>query len=185
MTSGLLSTLAFCTVQSICICICICMSCLSSCRERKTAAPVRRTVKRSNFQGSKRGHDSSSNSSIRADLRQPQLMSVEMTRSFLVGILVIAWASLSVQSFLIRGGSRRPISATAPPSSSALLVRHVRDKHTARGTGTVFLSMIEGGNHFDYLVIGGGSGGMASARRAATYGVKVGVVERVSQSSQP
>lgn len=31
--------------------------------------------------------------------------------------------------------------------------------------------------HFDYLVIGAGSGGMASARRAAQYGAKVGVIE--------
>ena len=31
---------------------------------------------------------------------------------------------------------------------------------------------------FDYLVIGAGSGGIASARRAATYGVKVAVVEK-------
>jgi glutathione reductase (NADPH) len=38
------------------------------------------------------------------------------------------------------------------------------------------LSMSE--NHFEYLVIGAGSGGMASARRAAGYGAKVGVVER-------
>lgn len=30
---------------------------------------------------------------------------------------------------------------------------------------------------FDYLVIGGGSGGIASARRAAEFGVKVGLVE--------
>ncbi len=33
-------------------------------------------------------------------------------------------------------------------------------------------------NHFDYLVIGGGSGGMASARRAASYGAKVAVIEK-------
>eukprot|EP00600_Ochromonadales_sp_CCMP1393_P008563 CAMPEP_0174961332 /NCGR_PEP_ID=MMETSP0004_2-20121128/4181_1 /TAXON_ID=420556 /ORGANISM="Ochromonas sp., Strain CCMP1393" /LENGTH=474 /DNA_ID=CAMNT_0016209765 /DNA_START=139 /DNA_END=1563 /DNA_ORIENTATION=- len=32
-------------------------------------------------------------------------------------------------------------------------------------------------SHFDYLVIGAGSGGMASARRAAGYGVKVAVAE--------
>lgn len=32
--------------------------------------------------------------------------------------------------------------------------------------------------HFDYLVIGAGSGGMASARRAAQWGAKVAVVER-------
>ncbi len=31
---------------------------------------------------------------------------------------------------------------------------------------------------FDYLVIGAGSGGMASARRAAAYGAKVGVIEQ-------
>ncbi|CAI5715194.1 unnamed protein product [Peronospora destructor] len=31
---------------------------------------------------------------------------------------------------------------------------------------------------YDYIVIGGGSGGMASARRAATYGAKVLVIER-------
>lgn len=33
-------------------------------------------------------------------------------------------------------------------------------------------------NSFDYLVIGGGSGGIASARRAATYGAKVAVIEK-------
>ena len=32
--------------------------------------------------------------------------------------------------------------------------------------------------HFDYLVIGGGSGGLASARRASgIYGKKVGIIE--------
>ncbi|GAB6028233.1 hypothetical protein CHUAL_002422 [Chamberlinius hualienensis] len=31
--------------------------------------------------------------------------------------------------------------------------------------------------HFDYLVIGGGSGGIASARRVAEFGVKVGLIE--------
>ena len=30
---------------------------------------------------------------------------------------------------------------------------------------------------FDYLVIGGGSGGIASARRAAEFGIKAAVVE--------
>lgn len=32
--------------------------------------------------------------------------------------------------------------------------------------------------HFDYLVVGGGSGGVASARRAAMYGKRVALVER-------
>ena len=31
--------------------------------------------------------------------------------------------------------------------------------------------------HFDYLVVGGGSGGLASARRAARHGAKVGLIE--------
>ena len=30
---------------------------------------------------------------------------------------------------------------------------------------------------YDYLVIGGGSGGLASARRAAQYGAKVAIIE--------
>ncbi|WWD04312.1 glutathione reductase [Kwoniella europaea PYCC6329] len=30
---------------------------------------------------------------------------------------------------------------------------------------------------YDYFVIGGGSGGLASARRAASYGAKVGLAE--------
>ncbi|KAF9436918.1 Glutathione reductase [Entomortierella beljakovae] len=33
------------------------------------------------------------------------------------------------------------------------------------------------GKTYDYLVIGGGSGGLASARRAASYGAKVGLIE--------
>ena len=36
----------------------------------------------------------------------------------------------------------------------------------------------EEGYDFDYLVIGAGSGGIASARRAASYGAKVGVIEK-------
>ena len=32
--------------------------------------------------------------------------------------------------------------------------------------------------HFDFLVIGGGSGGVASARRAAMYGKRVAIIER-------
>jgi len=33
------------------------------------------------------------------------------------------------------------------------------------------------GSHFDYLVIGGGSGGVASSRRAASYGAKTALIE--------
>ena len=31
--------------------------------------------------------------------------------------------------------------------------------------------------HFDFLVLGGGSGGIASARRAAEFGINVGLIE--------
>ncbi|GAL25033.1 glutathione reductase [Vibrio maritimus] len=31
--------------------------------------------------------------------------------------------------------------------------------------------------HFDYICIGGGSGGIASANRAAMYGAKVALIE--------
>ncbi|XP_043228440.1 glutathione reductase, mitochondrial-like isoform X2 [Amphibalanus amphitrite] len=40
-----------------------------------------------------------------------------------------------------------------------------------------FASMAPTMHKFDYLVIGGGSGGIASARRAAEFGVKVGLIE--------
>ena len=32
--------------------------------------------------------------------------------------------------------------------------------------------------HFQYLVLGGGSGGIASARRAAEFGISVGLIEK-------
>lgn len=46
-----------------------------------------------------------------------------------------------------------------------------------RGRGARLVSMAAE-THFDYLVIGGGSGGIASAKRAASYGKKVAVIER-------
>ena len=33
------------------------------------------------------------------------------------------------------------------------------------------------GKHYDFLVIGGGSGGIAGARRAAEYGARVALIE--------
>lgn len=64
---------------------------------------------------------------------------------------------------LLRGGSRvRP--AFMKPTHSSIL--------------SMSTSSSTDGYDFDYLVIGAGSGGIASARRAATYGAKVGVVEK-------
>jgi len=49
---------------------------------------------------------------------------------------------------------------------------------TGAATGIARCSTKTSPDHFDFLVIGGGSGGVACARRAAMYGKKVVVVER-------
>ena len=41
----------------------------------------------------------------------------------------------------------------------------------------VGMAAVSSPTHFDYLVIGAGSGGIASARRAAEHGAKVGLIE--------
>ena len=47
-----------------------------------------------------------------------------------------------------------------------------------RGLTSIARSMAPTGiKKFDFLVLGGGSGGIASARRAAEFGVKVGLIE--------
>lgn len=53
-------------------------------------------------------------------------------------------------------------------SSGVVAAGYIRLMH---GGATAGLRMAS--EHFDYLVIGGGSGGVASARRAATYNAKV------------
>lgn len=62
------------------------------------------------------------------------------------------------------------------PAGTHSAAAAARSFSAAAATGR--LRMSEGGNHYDYLVIGGGSGGLASARRAAGHGAKVAVVER-------
>ena len=69
------------------------------------------------------------------------------------------------------------LSAAALGLSLGPNVRPARFQAASVRLGSMPL-MAEGENHFDYLVIGGGSGGMASARRAAAHGAKVAVIER-------
>jgi len=57
--------------------------------------------------------------------------------------------------------------------TSPLLLRGMASSVNASG------SSFDESYDYDFLVIGGGSGGIASARRAATYGAKVAVVESV------
>lgn len=58
-------------------------------------------------------------------------------------------------------------------------VRRTLSSHTTTHKARLQLraSSASESTHFDYLVIGGGSGGVASARRAAGYGAKVGLIE--------
>lgn len=72
----------------------------------------------------------------------------------MAGFIFSACRGLTPSAF-----ARRPPSMLRSASSVASL--HMSDE-----------------NKFDYLVIGGGSGGIASARRAAAYGAKVGLIER-------
>mmetsp|Transcript_74022 Transcript_74022/g.149142 ORF Transcript_74022/g.149142 Transcript_74022/m.149142 type:complete len:515 (+) Transcript_74022:3-1547(+) len=71
------------------------------------------------------------------------------------------------------------ISMFASRSGYALTHAHSRigaqPKFMRRATKQMAMAASE---HYDYLVIGAGSGGMASARRAAQWGAKVAVVER-------
>eukprot|EP00962_Isochrysis_galbana_P044819 scaffold17477_cov103-Isochrysis_galbana.AAC.3 len=62
----------------------------------------------------------------------------------------------------------------APLSRPATLLLSRRAVSARSGV----LRMADSPEAFDYLVIGGGSGGMASARRAATHGAKTCVIER-------
>lgn len=53
-------------------------------------------------------------------------------------------------------------------------------KQSSTGSNKAFMTDVDDQTDydFDYLVVGAGSGGIASARRAATYGAKVGVIEK-------
>mmetsp|Transcript_43037 Transcript_43037/g.104102 ORF Transcript_43037/g.104102 Transcript_43037/m.104102 type:complete len:583 (-) Transcript_43037:830-2578(-) len=95
-------------------------------------------------------------------------------------------ANISVGAFasLVTNGPR----AKAASSTEALLrgsrirpsVAFLRGGQTPSSSRLFSSSASDGGGEFDYdyFVIGAGSGGIASARRAATYGAKVAVVEK-------
>lgn len=86
---------------------------------------------------------------------------------------LIAKSNYSVAAFAHLRGSFAPHSSTGVKVRPAFL----RNKLSSPSQ----VQMSTGGDEeydFDYLVIGAGSGGIASARRAASYGAKVGVVEK-------
>jgi len=95
----------------------------------------------------------------------------------------IAATLRSTASFTVNVSSRN-VSAASKAFVRSSAFRHDLT-HSKSGRRFVIRSLSaaadnEGSSEydFDYLVIGAGSGGIASARRAATYGAKVGVVEK-------
>ncbi len=63
-------------------------------------------------------------------------------------------------------------------NSSGIQVRPAFLRHSSSGSRLHMSTNSNDEYDFDYLVIGAGSGGIASARRAASYGAKVGVIEK-------
>lgn len=92
-------------------------------------------------------------------------------------MLFVATAASSARNFSVAAFSN-VISHTSISGSSGIL--KIRPSFFRRSASSLCTPPEDGGDEFDYdfLVIGGGSGGIASARRAATYGAKVAVVEK-------
>jgi hypothetical protein len=87
-------------------------------------------------------------------------------------MLFFATAATSTRNFSVAAFSH----VKAYSSSGAL---KIRPSFLRKSASTLAMSSEGDGEYdFDYLVIGAGSGGIASARRAATYGAKVGVIEK-------
>jgi len=72
----------------------------------------------------------------------------------------------------------RLLLAAAPAIAFGLAVGGGINARTAQSSRSFARGTVDMAEHFEYLVIGGGSGGIASARRAAAHGAKVGVIER-------
>jgi glutathione reductase (NADPH) len=96
----------------------------------------------------------------------------------------------TVAAYARSTSSKSTLSAGAFVSSFASLMSKSSEKNTVSRKTRAFLrptalsmsssasdSNSTDGFDFDYLVVGAGSGGMASARRATSYGAKVAVVE--------
>ena len=78
------------------------------------------------------------------------------------GTLFVADAKIRPIAF-VRGGGTTTTSTTPKSAQSS-------SRKTAKAS--------DEDSYFDYVVIGAGSGGIASARRAASYGAKVAIIEK-------
>lgn len=73
-------------------------------------------------------------------------------------------------AFIAPRATMAPFATGAALRRTSLALTTAGSRRLLRG-GAIASRMSS--DHFDYLVIGGGSGGVASARRAATYNAKV------------
>ena len=79
----------------------------------------------------------------------------------------------------LRGNGRLSIQTTSTSTFGHRLIRIRPALVVAPSSRSGSLaSTLDAQYDFDFLVIGGGSGGIASARRAASYGIKVALVEQ-------
>jgi len=91
-------------------------------------------------------------------------------------MLIVATAASSARNFSVAAFANVRSHSS---SSIATGVLKIRPSFFRRSASTLSMSSEHADEFdYDYLVIGAGSGGIASARRAATYGAKVGVVEK-------
>lgn len=109
----------------------------------------------------------------------PAVSAAASGRSFNTGnVSVGAFASLVTHGPRSRAAANAAALLRGSKIRPATTIPFVRGGQTQR----LFSSTNGGGGDgeydYDYFVIGGGSGGIASARRAATYGAKVAVVEK-------
>lgn len=91
-------------------------------------------------------------------------------------MLIVATAASSARNFSVAAFANVRSHSS---SSIATGVLKIRPSFFRRSASTLSMATKDGDEFdYDYLVIGAGSGGIASARRAATYGAKVAVVEK-------
>lgn len=94
--------------------------------------------------------------------RSSAMLSLRGLRGLTLASLACGASSFTMSHFAA-GAALRRTSPTAVTSRRLL----------SRGGATRATPCMASAEHFDYLVIGGGSGGVSSARRAATYDAKV------------
>lgn len=87
-----------------------------------------------------------------------------------------AFSSIATSNYSVAAFAN--IRGVSSSSSSAIKIRPAFLRKSSSGSRINMSTGDDSEYDFDYLVIGAGSGGIASARRAASYGAKVGVVEK-------